>query len=138
MANIYMEFFESRLLPQAPLFSQVVSWKRYVDDVISVVPTSFSINDFLLQINNLTPSIKFTYETQVDGCIPFLDILIIQTGTSLSFNFKVYRKPTHTNQLLHYFSSPPLHIKNNVIFNMFLRSFNYCDPCLLYTSPSPR
>src|SRR5678816_927362 len=69
IANIYMEFFETRLLPRAPLYSQVFSWKRYVDDVLAIVPNSFSIDQFLEQINVLTPTITFTSEGQNEGCI---------------------------------------------------------------------
>jgi len=55
-----------------------------------------------------------------------LDLLIIQDNNNLSF--KMHRKPTARNQLLHAFSIHPNFIKQNVIYNTFLRSLNISDP----------
>jgi hypothetical protein len=42
-------------------------------------------------------------ETESDGTIPLLDVLVIRRGPALTT--KVYRKPTHTG---HYFTSIPI------------------------------
>ena len=45
-----------------------------------------------------------------------------------SFKFSVYRKNTHTNTYIHYFSYHEMKIKSNVLTNLFFRAFRICDP----------
>ena len=129
IANLFMELFETQLVNTLPLYPLIDSWYRYVDDILVVVPHDFPIQDFLSQMNNLVNSIKFTSEVQNCEGIPFLDLFIIRKDEQLSF--KIFRKPTACNQLLHAFSSHPLYIKQNIIFNSFLRTFNLVDPLFL-------
>ena len=60
VANIYMEYFENMALgPELPV--PVKDWKRYVDDVFSIIPKGN--RDILLQyLNSIDPHIKFTIE----------------------------------------------------------------------------
>ena len=68
VANIYMEYFEDLALgPEVPV--PIKEWKRYVDDVFSIIPKGK--RDILL---SYLPHIKFTVEQpNVEGAIPFLD-----------------------------------------------------------------
>ena len=59
-----------------------------------------------------TGSIKFTYEEEADGQIPFLDTLIVRKEDG-SVKLLVYRKKTHT--YLDFSSHHPLHQKLGVI-----------------------
>ena len=70
--------------------------------------------------------------------------------------FGYYRKPTHTDQYLNYYSNYPAKTKDAVVSALFKRAKDIisdkddlekenerivkvlCDNCLLYTSPSPR
>ena len=60
VANIYMEYFEDPALgPELPI--PVKDWKRYVDDVFSIIPKGN--RDTILQyLNSIDPHIKFTIE----------------------------------------------------------------------------
>ena len=60
VANIYMEYFETMALgPELPI--PVKDWKRYVDDVFSIIPKGN--RDTMLQyLNSIDPHIKFTIE----------------------------------------------------------------------------
>ena len=60
VANIYMEYFENMALgPELPI--PVKDWKRYVDDVFSIIPKGN--HDTMLQyLNSIDPHIKFTIE----------------------------------------------------------------------------
>ena len=57
---------------------------------------------FLITLNGLHPSLSFTMELPVDDRIPFIGIDIIKNGTKLET--RVYRKPTNTGLLLHFYS----------------------------------
>ena len=97
IANIYMEALEAEALltsSHAPRF-----WRRYVDDIFAII-RSRSLSKFLDHLNNQKKDIiRFSYEVEENGALPFLDTLIIRS-TEGFLETKVYRKPTHTDQLL--------------------------------------
>ena len=123
LANIFMEFFESELMPAIPI--QPTFYARYVDDVIIFWPDDQDFGTFFAHINNLVPSIKFSTEWEQNACIPFLDMRISRLTSG--FSFGIYRKPTHSNQYIHYFSSQPDHVKRGSVFSLLLRAYRLCD-----------
>ena len=54
----------------------VSPWKRYVDDTISYIKEK-SIDHVLSKLNGYHDNIEFTYETENDGKLPFLGVLVI-------------------------------------------------------------
>ena len=53
--------------------STVKDWKRYVDDIFSIIPKG-NRNKMLQYLNSIDPHIKFTIEQpNEEGGIPFLD-----------------------------------------------------------------
>ena len=67
-----MEYFETMALgPELPI--PVKDWKRYVNDVFSIIPKGN--HDTMLQyLNSIDSHIKFTIEQpNEEGGIPFLD-----------------------------------------------------------------
>ena len=88
-----MEYFENIALgPELPV--PIKDWKRYVDDVFSIIPKGN--HDNLLQyLNSIDPHIKFTIEQpNAEGGIPFLDTFPKPQGENIAV--AVYRKPTYT------------------------------------------
>ena len=82
------------------------SWKRYLDDCFIPWKNSWGhINHLLTLLQNLHPHIKFTMENHSNK-IPFLDILIIKNGDG-KITTDIYRKPTDSQQFLHFRSSHP-------------------------------
>ena len=60
VAKIYMEYFENLALgPELSI--PVKDWKRYMDDVFSIIPKG-NRNTMLQYINSIDPHIKFTVE----------------------------------------------------------------------------
>ena len=84
---------------------------------------------FLDHINSINPAIKFTVEgTQGNGAIPFLDTLVRPLADN-SLSFKVYQKPTHTDQYLQWESHHSLSTKYSVIGTLTHRAKVVCtDP----------
>jgi len=124
LANLYMEMFESELLPS--ILPPDTIWFRYVDDIFSMWQMNRSdFDDFLNRLNNLARTINFKVEWEDSGKLPFLDVLLSNVNGSLKFS--VYRKPTHTANYLHFFSNHPLYIKKSVVSSMFLRAYRICD-----------
>ncbi|XP_072015063.1 uncharacterized protein [Amphiura filiformis] len=110
-----MEYLEESAIMTAPIECKPKLWKRYVDDILEVVAKDavIPLTDHLNQVDD-TQSIKFTFEKEVDGKIPFLDTLIVRREDG-SGKLLVYRKVTHTNQYLNFKSHHPLHQKLGVV-----------------------
>ena len=71
VANIYMEYFENLALG-SELPVPVKDWKRYVDDVFSIIPKG-NQDKMLQYLNSIDPHIKFTIEQpNKEGSIPLL------------------------------------------------------------------
>jgi len=82
VANMYMEHLEEKLQSTAPLELKPKLWKRYVDGILEVIKKG-SVKKITKFLNSLdaTGSIKFTYEVEQDGKLPFLDILLERTDS---------------------------------------------------------
>ena len=79
VANLFMEHLEQEAIATAPISCQPRMWKRYVDDVLEVIETGITpqLTDHLNRVDE-TNSIKFTYEEEAEGTIPFLDTLLVR------------------------------------------------------------
>lgn len=124
LANIFMELIERKFI--IPAFNDLI-WFRYVDDIFAVFPTVYDPITILEHINNITPTIKFTMESPERSSLPFLDVLVRINNDGRPL-FKVYRKTTHTNSYVHWYSCHNNNIKNGILKGQFLRAFNICSP----------
>ena len=110
IANIFMEELEVKALSSTPHPPSL--WLRFVDDTFVINQAQHSDN-LLQHINNQDPSIQFTVEPTQQGSLPFLDTLVtINQDNTLSTS--VYRKPTHTDQYLHWDSNHHITAKQSV------------------------
>ena len=102
------------------------AWFRYVDDTFIVWRHGEDeLVKFLDHLNSQHPSIQFTMEFEENGHIPFLDVKVQRSDTSLSFS--IYRKPTHTDQYLHFTSGHHISAKNSVVNTLVYRALTLCD-----------
>ena len=96
---IFMEDFENRALATSPCTPKI--WKSFVDDAFTVIKKDQK-EALLDPLNSIHNSIQFTSEDpSEDGSIPFLDMLVFPDEEGW-LKTTVYRKPTHTNQYLHW------------------------------------
>ena len=76
-------------------------WLRFVDDTLVIHKAEHSYH-LLQHINSQDPNIQFTVEEPgTDDCIPFLHTKVTP-GPNNTIHMTVYRKPTHTDQYLHW------------------------------------
>ena len=112
IANIYMEDYEEWALDPVAIAPRV--WFRYVDDTFTILDKD-NIEQFHHHLNDVSEYIQFTREEESErGEIPFLDVLVHREDSG-SLATSVYRKPTHTDQYLHWTSHHPLRQKVGVI-----------------------
>ncbi|XP_025269727.1 uncharacterized protein LOC112639554 [Camponotus floridanus] len=89
LADMVMEDLEMQCLNS--LGFTVPTYYRFVDDVFAIVPRA-KINEILTKFNNYHERLRFTYETEVDSSISFLNVKIIQSDNRLITNW--FRKLT--------------------------------------------
>ena len=85
---------------------------RLLDDTFVINKAEHS-QDLLQHINNQNPHIQFTVEPTQQGSLPFLDTLVTVQPDN-TFNTSVHRKPTHTDQYLHWDSNHHITAKQSV------------------------
>ena len=94
VANMYMEYFENLALG-SELPVPVKDWKRYVDDVFSIIPKG-NWDKMLQYLNSIVPHIKFTIEQPYEeGASPSWTPFPNPQGGGIAVS--VYRKP-HTHR----------------------------------------
>jgi hypothetical protein len=120
LANFYMKKFfqktETFLEKPKHLFI-------YVDDNLLIwnEETCGNFDTYLKKLNGLRPNnIKFKVEYEVNGKIPFLDLLL--TRNELNIDFEIYRKPTNVNRFLNFKSNHCISSKIAVIDSLIRRS----------------
>ena len=80
------------------------------------------MENFFHHINNLHQNIKFTMEEESNGELAFLDTLLKRNNGEISV--LVYRKPTYTDQYLHYSSHHQTSCKESVVSSFFNRAYS--------------
>lgn len=124
LACLYMESLEEGQISK--ITGKNIVWLRYIDDVLILAPRRTNLHALLNKINNIEPTITFTMEDEHDdGTLPFLDVLLVRRNNDMMF--KVYRKPTHKNDLIHYLSAHDPKTKSGVIIGFFIRAFRICS-----------
>lgn len=78
-------------------------WKRYVDDSFCIIKRN-AVDSFHATLNSIDPHISFTIEEENNNQIAFLDTLVSRKDNAVMID--VYRKSTHTDRYLDFFSHP--------------------------------
>ena len=95
LANIFVGYHEEKLFSQT---QKPPTCFRYVDDTFAIFDDEAEADEFLTELNSLYPSLRFIFDKEKDKCLPFLDVYVDKTD--VSFETRVYRKPTFTGQYL--------------------------------------
>ena len=124
-ANIFMSHLENQFLENCPPDFKPTYYRRYVDDTCVLFRDESHAPLFLNYINSIHNSIKFTMETESNGKLPFLDVLV--TRDTSAFNTSVYRKPTFSGLGTNYLSYCPKIYKLNACRTLIYRAYRLCS-----------
>ena len=127
LANFFLGFLEKRDIDRslyAPSF-----YNRYIDDICAIFTNNDHIQLFLDFINSLHPNLKFTIEYANDT-FPFLNVEM--KFNDFSFDSWVYRKPTHTGQMLNFSAMCPDKWKRGLILCMLNIGKRICSTEILF------
>jgi hypothetical protein len=84
LSDVVLERLFDVQIPKLPFPIKFI--KKYVDDTIMVLRDE-DIEITLKTFNDFHPRIKFTFETEEDGKIPFLDMCLIRSGNRVLTNY---------------------------------------------------
>ena len=115
VVEIFMQTFESTAITTHQHKPKIR--ERHVDEIFAIIKKQHT-QEFLNHLNNLHPNIKFTIEAEQDSTPPFLDTLL-KRHPDKSISVNIYRKPTHTDQYLHFTSHHNYKAKQSVIAALF-------------------
>lgn len=127
ITEIFMTQFEEQALSTAPF--KPLCWYRKVDDTFTILQDGHNPDTLLQHLNAQHPRMNFTMEKELDHQLPFLDISLLNTPSGIQTS--VYRKPTHTDQYIHYTSSHHPQIKKAIVATLARRAKLLCKPELL-------
>ena len=97
---------------------------RYEDDLFLIwTGTKLRFEDFICNLNNRHPSIKFPYQIN-NTSTDFLDTTVSLKNRKL--HTTIFTKPTDEQNFLHYQSEHPLPLKNSIPFGQILRIKRIC------------
>ena len=120
LANLFMGHHEKNWLDNFSS-SQVLFYRRYVDDTFCLFNNEDDALSFFDYINARPPSIRFTMEREINKKLSFLDILLDNGHPSIVTS--VYRKKTFTGLLTNYFSFAPLNYKLGLVRTLLDRVY---------------
>ena len=98
-----------------------VFYKRYVDDTFVLFKHKNHVVLLLNYINSQHRNINFTFETETNNIISFLDVKVERSNDG--FVTSVYRKLTFSGQVTSYFSFCSFLLKENAIQTLIHRAY---------------
>ena len=122
LSDIFMIELEISLLPE--LTDYIQFWKRYIDDTICYIKVG-SVNYILSLLNSFDTNIKFTYELQHAGKLPFLHVLLCRKGKKIYTT--VYRKATNNDVYLNWNAFAPISWKRGTLKTLIERAYLICS-----------
>ena len=130
LANIFMNYYEQKWLDTCPLEFKPKYYRRYVDDIFVMCETVEKLTLFKDYLNSKHENITFTSEVEIDGKIPFLDMMINRNNGKMVTS--VYRKPTFTGVYTHFHSFIPSVYKFGLLSTLLFRYFTLQSNYVLF------
>ena len=90
LANLFMGYHEKSWLENYK-DSKISIYRRYVDDIFCLFDNEHDAMLFFDYINAQHPNIKFTHEKQLNGKLPFLDVLVDNSSNICHFFRKYFQ-----------------------------------------------
>lgn len=119
-ANLFMGRFEDKFIYKSDYMKDISFFGRFIDDICLIWKGSESkLKEFLLHLNTVHPSIKFTSEYSMTE-INFLDVTLRKDKKGY-LSTDVYQKDTDTHNYLQRDSAHPEHSKKSIPYSQFLR-----------------
>ena len=126
LANIFVGFCEANLFTKIDC---LLMYYRYVDDTFCLFKNEKDADSFLIQLNSMHPSLKFTMEKESNYQLTFLDVFVHKTSTA--FLTSIYWKPSFFGLYTRWDSFCPQQHKINLIKTLVHRTLMISSKCFL-------
>ena len=104
-------------------------YRRYVD-IFCIFSTEVDAKHFLSYLNVQNKNIRFTLESENEGKLSFLDVLIFKNNDK--FETTLFRKTTFTGLLTNFISYIPMDYKLGLIKALIHRCLQICSKWQLF------
>ncbi len=121
LANIFLCYWEEIWLEKCPKQFRPLYYRRYVDDTFLLFASESHVKKFLRYMNSRHDNMNFTFETEVDNKLPFLDVLVSRDGSHMTTS--LYRKPTFSGLYTNFNSFISEKYKTGLIYCLLFRIF---------------
>ena len=101
LANLFMGYHEEQWIGNYK-DSQLLYYRRYVDDTFCLFHNEQDAMKFLSYLNSRHPNIRFTFETQLNEKLSFLDVLVDTSEASCITS--ISHKSTYTGLVTNFLS----------------------------------
>ena len=118
LANGWASKFDKKIQGDAKMYF------RYMDDILRDIKRH-DIEDKVLEINELHPSLKFTHECETNSSIAFLDMMICRSEGEVTSTW--HTKPTDTGLTINYHALAPQKYKRSAICGLVHRIHRTCS-----------
>ncbi len=124
LAEIFLNNLEISKISKNIFFkNKVLFWTRFVDDCLCIFNgAEQDLIAFLNFLNSIHQNITFTFESEVNGKLPFLDLLLEIKNNKIEFD--IYRKSTTTTSIIPFDSFHAPQYKFSAFHALFHRLFN--------------
>ena len=120
--NGFLAHYEQIWLNDRPDEFKPVYYKKYVGNIFVLFRSPHHLEKFNEYLNTKHANIKFTSEKEVNGSLPFLDVLI--SRNKKGFTTTVYHKPTFSGVYSNFNSFIADEYKHGLIFTLLFRIFS--------------
>ena len=121
LACLYLEFLEFQ--PFKHILPNDIQYFRYIDNILNIYPKEHNIPQIVLKLNQVEPSINFTYQLKKNNSLPFLNTLLINNKSEL----KVYHKINNKNGCIYIYSNYSNKTKSGILIGFFMRTLRICS-----------
>ena len=123
LANVFLCHWEEIWLKKCPVQFQPKYYNRFMDDTFLLFSSRDHVLKFHKYINSRHKNMRFTYETEKNNSLAFLDVLVTRENT---FCTSLYRKPTFSGLYSNFNSFMPDTYKKGLIYTLLHRAFVLC------------
>ena len=112
---------ETKWLNDCPKKFKPVFYKKYVDDIFVLFKRPKHVKPFVDYMNSKHKNINFSFETEKDEQMPFLDVNVFRENSKFVTN--VYRKKAFSGVYTNFCSFKPLEHKFGLVYALLYRYF---------------
>ena len=121
LANAFLCHHEPSWLDECPLSFAPTFYARYVDDIFVLLKSRGDVERLATYLSSKHVNIKFTFEIEIDGVLPFLDVNVYRDANS--FSTTVHRKDTFSGVFTNFNAFLPDVYKKGLISTLLYRAY---------------